>query len=127
LGAGTRGDRTRGPGSPVQSSSAVLAPSEVPFRAVTLARMWRRQLLAASSAALIVPSAMLAALLVLALSGGFSQLGVLGQIFAGPPAPSAGSVALAGAAAGAGARSGGGALPVIPVAHFVAGRPRRGT
>ena len=52
--------------------------------AMSLARAWRRQLYGASSAALIVPSAMLAALVVLALGGGFNQVGVLGQIFAGP-------------------------------------------
>ena len=46
---------------------------------MSLARLWRRQLLGASSVALIVPSAMLAALVVLALGGGLSQVGVLGQ------------------------------------------------
>ena len=63
---------------------------------MTLARMWRRQLFAASSTALIVPSAMIAALVALALGGGFSQLGVLGQVFSGPPAPSAGPLRRAG-------------------------------
>ncbi|HEY1516935.1 MAG TPA: hypothetical protein VGF91_10990 [Solirubrobacteraceae bacterium] len=57
---------------------------------MSLARLWRRQLLGASSAALIVPSAMLAALVVLALGGGLSQVGVLGQIFAGPSLPATG-------------------------------------
>ncbi len=51
---------------------------------MTLARVWRRQLLGASTAALIVPSAMLAALLALALGGAFGGVGVLGQLFAGP-------------------------------------------
>jgi hypothetical protein len=92
------------------------------MRAMSLARVWRRQLLGASSAALIVPSAMLAALLVLALGGAFSGVGVLGQLFAGP--------SLAGAPPGAGAPSGGdggagrgagrgvatASLPVIPAA-----------
>jgi hypothetical protein len=77
--------------------------------------MWRRQLFAASSAALIVPSAMIAALVALALGGGFSQLGVLGQVFAGPPAVSAGPLAMS----HAGTRIAGGSIPVIPVARTV--------
>jgi hypothetical protein len=89
---------------------------------MTLARMWRRQLLAASSAALIVPSAMIAALVTLALGGGFSQLGVLGQVFSGPPAPSAGSLALG----GAGGHTTGAAIALAPVARTVASRPLSG-
>lgn len=65
---------------------------------MSLARAWRRQLYGASSVALIVPSAMLAALIVLALGGGFGQVGVLGQIFAGPAAPSVGAGAVGGGA-----------------------------
>lgn len=84
---------------------------------MSLARAWRRQLYGASSVALIVPSAMLAALVVLALGGGFGQVGVLGQIFAGPPAPSVTGGAAAGAGAGGVARS----LPAIPAAALVAG------
>jgi hypothetical protein len=52
---------------------------------------------------------MFAALLVLALGGGFGQVGVLGQIFAGPPAPSAPGGAGLSAGAGAIARS----LPAV--------------
>jgi hypothetical protein len=87
---------------------------------MSLARAWRRQLFGASSAALIVPSATFGALLVLALGGGFRQVGVLGQIFAGPPAPSVSGVTAAGVGAGGGsvARS----LPVIPAAAVA---PRR--
>jgi hypothetical protein len=66
---------------------------------MSLARVWRRQLCAASSAALVVPFAMFAALAVLALGGGFGQIGVLGQLFAGPSLPSSGP--LVGSAAGA--------------------------
>jgi hypothetical protein len=77
---------------------------------MTLARAWRRQLYGASSAALIVPSAMLAALVVLALGGGFGQVGVLGQIFAGPAAPSAPGATTSAAGAGAVARL----VPAIP-------------
>jgi hypothetical protein len=92
------------------------------IRAMTLARMWRRQLCAASSAALIVPSAMIAALVALALGGGFSQLGVLGQVFSGPPAPSAGALAQSGAAARTTAAS----IPTIPAAPAVATRTLSG-
>jgi hypothetical protein len=85
---------------------------------MSLAREWRRQLLGASIAALIVPAAMFAALVVLALGGGFSQVGVLGQIFAGPPAVGAGATAVTGQ--GGAAR----ALPVIPgVPVAIARRP----
>ena len=93
---------------------------------MTLARVWRRQLLGASTAALIVPSAMLAALLALGLGGGFTAVGVLGQLFAGPSLPAAG----AGSPAGVRAGSGGGvhgfaaaSLPVVPAVSGVA--PRR--
>jgi hypothetical protein len=87
---------------------------------MSLARAWRRQLYGASSVALIVPSAMLAALVVLALGGGFGQVGVLGQIFAGPPAPSVAGGAAAGGGAGGVAPS----LPSIPAAALVAGPSR---
>jgi hypothetical protein len=100
------------------------------MRAMSLARVWRRQLYGASTAALIVPFAMLAALVVLALGGAFSGVGVLGQLFAGP--------SLAGVGAGVGASSHGehggvvttAALPVIPAVSVVARRvaargPRR--
>lgn len=87
---------------------------------MTLARTWGRQLCAASSVALIVPTAMVAALVVLALGGGFSGLGVLGQIFAGPSIPNAGPLIAGGSGAHATTRSAGNPLPVIPVARFVA-------
>lgn len=79
---------------------------------MSLARAWRRQLYGASSVALIVPSAMLAAVIVLALGGGFGQVGILGQIFAGPPAPSAAGGGAPGLSPAAAGRS----LPAIPVA-----------
>ena len=84
---------------------------------MSLARAWRRQLLGASTAALIVPSAMLAALVALALSGAFSQVGVLGQLFVGPSLPVAGAGSGAGGGSGSGAAANGFAtasLPVIP-------------
>jgi hypothetical protein len=79
---------------------------------MSLARVWRRQLYGASSAALIVPCALLGALVVLALGGGFNGVGVLGQIFAGPPTPSVAGGGVSGGHAGGAAH----ALPVIPVA-----------
>ncbi|MFZ0977603.1 MAG: hypothetical protein WAN22_35630 [Solirubrobacteraceae bacterium] len=81
---------------------------------MSLARAWRRQLLGASTAALIVPSAMVAALLTLVLSGAFSEVGVLGQLFVGPSLPGA---ATAGGQSGSGVGPRGpavAALPVIP-------------
>jgi hypothetical protein len=88
---------------------------------MSLAREWRRQLYAASGAALIVPFATLTALVVLALGGGFSQIGVLGQLFAGPPAPSSGP--LVGATAGGQRASPASApIPVIPAAPAVSSR-----
>jgi hypothetical protein len=93
---------------------------------MSLARVWRRQLYGASSAALIVPSAMLAALLVLALGGGFSQVGVLGQIFAGPPAPSPGALPGGGGGGGRGAPAVGNSIPVIPLFAAVRTRPPAG-
>jgi hypothetical protein len=89
---------------------------------MSLARAWRRQLYGASSAALIVPSALLAALVVLALGGGFGQVGVLGQIFAGPPAPAAPGV---GAGVGAGPGVLARTVAALPAAALV--RSRAGT
>jgi hypothetical protein len=86
---------------------------------MSLARAWRRQLYGASSAALIVPTAMMAALIVLALGGGFGQVGVLGQIFAGPPAPTA--------AGGRAAVTVAHSLQAIPAAALVARASRRAT
>jgi hypothetical protein len=67
---------------------------------MTVARAWGRQLFAASTAALIVPSTMLAAVLVLALGGGFGSVGVLGQLFSGPSLPGVGGGAPGGAHGG---------------------------
>ena len=91
---------------------------------MSLARVWRRQLLGASTAALIVPSAMLAALVALALGGAFRGVGVLGQLFAGP------SLALGGPTAGAHPGSGGSGSERPRVGDVAAGdsggwRPRR--
>jgi|HubBroStandDraft_6_1064221.scaffolds.fasta_scaffold00573_8 hypothetical protein len=104
------------------------------MRAMSLARVWRRQLLGASTAALIVPFAMFAALLVLAIGGAFSGVGVLGQLFAGPSL-----AGVPGVPSGAGGPSGGArglgrvvttaSLPVIPAVVPVAARrpaPARG-
>jgi hypothetical protein len=47
-----------------------------------------RQLGGASGAALLVPGTVVAALVVLALGGGFGGLGAVGQVFTGPSVPS---------------------------------------
>lgn len=52
-----------------------------------LVRSWRRRLYGGVATAAFVPGALFAALLALALAGGFGKVGVLGQIFTGPPAP----------------------------------------
>jgi hypothetical protein len=54
---------------------------------VTLARLWTRQLFGASGAALLVPGAIAAALVVLAFAGGFGRLSSLGQVLSGPSLP----------------------------------------
>jgi hypothetical protein len=61
--------------------------------AVSLARAWTRQLYGASGAALMVPGAIVCALVVLALAGGFGALGSLGQAFAGPSVPASSRIA----------------------------------
>jgi hypothetical protein len=63
---------------------------------------------------------MLGALLVLALGGGFGQVGVLGQIFAGPPAPSVAGGAANGGGVGPLSRS----LPAIPAVALLASPSR---
>lgn len=52
-----------------------------------LVRVWRRQLLGGMGAAVVVPGAVVVALAVLALAGGFAGLTALGQALSGPPAP----------------------------------------
>jgi hypothetical protein len=56
---------------------------------MNMERAWRWQLYRGSAVALMAPAAVVAALTVLALAGGFSRLASLGQILSGPPAPSA--------------------------------------
>jgi hypothetical protein len=57
-----------------------------------LVRAWRRELLGGMGVVLIVPATLVVALALLALAGGFTGLGALGQAFSGPPLP-VGSVA----------------------------------
>jgi hypothetical protein len=90
---------------------------------MSLAQAWRRQLLGASSAALIVPLSMLAALVALALGGGFSQVGVLGQIFAGPPAIGATDAGSGGGGVAVGLPR---SVPVVPSVATAIRRPRPG-
>ena len=47
-----------------------------------LARAWRRQILGASLAAVLIPAAIIVPLAVLASAGEFRRIGVLGQVFA---------------------------------------------
>jgi hypothetical protein len=56
---------------------------------MVLVRSWRRQLYGASAAAMIVPLAVVGALLALAFAGGFGRLGSLGQALSGPAVPAA--------------------------------------
>jgi hypothetical protein len=91
-----------------------------------MVRAWRRELYASLSATVIVPGALLAALAVLALAGGFARIGSLGQAFSGPPLPAASASAQTGARASraastaallalaAGARTFAGAVAVAP-------------
>jgi hypothetical protein len=54
---------------------------------MSLARAWMRELYRASGAALLVPGTIIGALVLLALAGGFGQLGALGQVLSGPAPP----------------------------------------
>ncbi len=54
---------------------------------MTLGRVWRGQLLGAVGAAVTVPVALVGAIAVLALAGGFGGLSSLGQAFSGPSIP----------------------------------------
>jgi hypothetical protein len=63
---------------------------------MSLGRAWMRELSRASLLALTAPGAIVAALVVLALSGGFASLGSLGQTFAGPAVPTSLTAAAAG-------------------------------
>src|SRR5579884_360824 len=86
---------------------------------MSLARAWRRQLYGVSGVVLLVPGALVAALAVLALAGGFARVGALEQLFSGPGVP-AGTTA----AAPAGVR---GASVAPLLAALAAGRPGTGT
>jgi hypothetical protein len=70
---------------------------------MSLARAWMRQLSGASAAALLVPCAVFASIVVLALTGGFAQLRGLGQAFGGPSVPAAAGSAAPQTGAGAAA------------------------
>ena len=57
----------------------------------TLSRSWMRQLFGASGVAVMVPGALVGAFAVLALAGGFTQLGAFSQAFSGPALEASGS------------------------------------
>jgi hypothetical protein len=54
---------------------------------MSLGRVWMEDLLRASATALLLPGAVLASIVALALSGGFGALGSIGQAFGGPSLP----------------------------------------
>ncbi len=80
---------------------------------MSLARAWTRQISGAYAAALLVPCAIFASVLVLALTGGFGQLRRLDQAFGGPSAPAALGRAATGATAGGAPTA---PAPLLPVA-----------
>jgi hypothetical protein len=88
---------------------------------MTLARVWTRQLYGAWGVALLAPATMIAALAVLALSGGFGGLSALGQLVSGPAVP-VGANASAGRTAPA---TGPQLLPVVPASAPTAGAATR--
>lgn len=69
---------------------------------------------------------MLAALVVLALGGGLSQVGVLGQIFAGPSLPEAGPLGVMHSGPVGSAGASGALLPVVPAVVPAVGPALRG-
>jgi hypothetical protein len=83
---------------------------------MSVARVWTRQLCGASGVALLVPGAVALALVLLAVAGGFGQLGDLSQALAGPSAPAS----TAGPGVAATAHTGG---AILPVATATAARP----
>jgi hypothetical protein len=83
---------------------------------MTLARVWTRQLYGASGVALLAPATMIAALAVLALSGGFGGLSALGQLLSGPAVP-------VGATPPDARATPGGATALLPVVPAVTARP----
>jgi hypothetical protein len=58
---------------------------------MNLVRTWRRQVLGASLVALLIPVAIIATLVVLAIGGGLAKIADLGQVFTGPSVPGGGS------------------------------------
>jgi hypothetical protein len=90
---------------------------------MTLARAWTRQLYGAGSVALLAPVTIIAALVVLALSGGFGGLGALGQLLSGPAVPVASSAVIGGRSAPVTAAPPLPIVPASPVARHVTARP----
>ncbi len=83
---------------------------------MSVARTWTRQLYGASGVALLVPGAVALALVLLAVAGGFGQLGDLSQALAGPSAPASAAAPGVGAAAHTGGA-------ILPVETATAARP----
>lgn len=72
---------------------------------MVLARAWRRRLYASLGLSVILPTALLCAVALLALNAGFHGLSALGQAYSGPSQAALGAPVLGGAAAGS--RAGG--------------------
>jgi hypothetical protein len=83
---------------------------------MSLPKVWTRQLYEAWGVALLVPAAVIAALLVLALGGGFGGLGALGQLVSGPAVPAGSALSAAVTPGVRGGHRGAGLLPVVPAA-----------
>ncbi|HWF24000.1 MAG TPA: hypothetical protein VG275_01030 [Solirubrobacteraceae bacterium] len=87
---------------------------------MTLARAWTRQLYGAWGVALLAPVTMIAALVVLALGGGFGGLGALAQLVSGPAVPAGSTVGSTVAGGSAKHRTAPLVLPVVPTAPAAA-------
>ena len=84
---------------------------------MTLAREWTRQLFQAWGVALLGPFTVIAALVVLAIGGGFGGLGALAQLVSGPAVPAGSALSAAAPGARPGHRGAPGlSLPVVPAA-----------
>lgn len=92
---------------------------------MSFGRAWTRQLFGVSAAAVLAPGAVVIALVLLAVTGGFGRLGALSQVLAGPGLPSAPSLAHHPGRAGAHRAATGtaaGLPPVVPAPPVLVAR-----
>jgi hypothetical protein len=99
---------------------------------MSLSRVWMTKLSVASLTALVAPGAILGALVLLVIAGGFGGIGSLGQAFSGPslpamarPAPGAPRAALSKSRRTPSARSAATAVHGTPANHAIAGQTSR--